>query len=318
MPPLEQHKPSELSASNGSQSYSGFHHELNQIWGPCATKPEQIQNSNSNALEGFGQFIIGVGEGFGNFVNETAHAAVGAVSHPSETIHGVVEGTNGAIKSAKEAVGTNTSYIADKVSHGDVAGVAWDAAHTTESISRRVAQSVDHFNHLSAKEKGYIVGHDVAPVVVTTVVAPELIPEGAMAAACTKVAAAVGRLASEEGAIAKIATTLEKAISITSEASTRSAGKMIQTLETTEKGFGKIVQAPEVLTKSSRLEEISVKYDRLLSKMDEALTESRLRAGSGGDWTGEIMIRDPEQGMRYEMTRDEFVKFGCGRSVVRK
>ena len=89
--------------------------------------------------------------------------------------------------------------------------MANDAIHTGEAIGSGIAKSVDHFNHLSAKEKGYIVGHDVAPTVIGTIVAPELIPEGALAAGLGKVASVVGTVIKEEGIVAKVATTFESA-----------------------------------------------------------------------------------------------------------
>jgi hypothetical protein len=208
MPAFEQHQPSDRPAVP-PQTAPGFHSTLHETWGPGAVKSPEPQPSS--ALDGFNQFCIGFGAGFGNFAIETTKAAGQAIAHPEETIHNAVDGSGKALHAASEAAVAGSSYVANKVSYGDVAGMANDAVQTGQAIGSGIAQSVDHFNHLSAKEKGYIFGHDVAPTVVGTMIAPELLPEGAAAAVCGKVVSALGTLAKEEGLIAKVASTFESA-----------------------------------------------------------------------------------------------------------
>ncbi len=208
MPAVEQHQPTDRPAAP-QQTAPGFHSTLNETWGPGAVKPPEQQPSN--ALDGFNQFCIGFGAGLGNFAVETTKAASQAITHPGETIHNAADGTGKALHAAGEASVAGSSYLANKVSHGDVAGMTNDAVHTGQAIGNGMAQSVDHFNHLSAKEKGYIVGHDVAPTVIGTIIAPELIPEGAVAAGLGKVASVVGTVIKEESVVAKVASTFEGA-----------------------------------------------------------------------------------------------------------
>ncbi len=208
MPAVEQHQPSDRPAAP-QQTAPGFYSTLNETWGPGAVKP--LEQQPSNALDGFNQFCIGFGAGLGNFAIETTKAAGQAITHPGATVHNAVDGAGKALHAAGEAAVAGSSYIANKVSHGDVAGMTNDAVHTGQAIGNGIAQSVDHFNHLSAKEKGYIVGHDVAPTVIGTIIAPELVPEGATAAAFGKAASVVGTVLNEESVVAKVATTFESA-----------------------------------------------------------------------------------------------------------
>ncbi len=212
MPALEQHKP----ADTAPQQHSGhaIQSTLHETWGPQAvTKLSDARNNTNatNALAGFGQFCIGFGDGLSHFATESVQAAGKAISNPGEAIHNGVEGVKTAVSATCEAAKSGTAYIANKASHGDVAGVANDAVHTGQALGKVAAQSIDHFNHMTAKEKGYVFGHDVAPTVIGTIVAPELIPEGAAAAAFGKVASVAGTLIKEESIAAKVATTFEGA-----------------------------------------------------------------------------------------------------------
>jgi hypothetical protein len=208
MQALEQHQTTDRS-QHPCPLPSGLHEVHKETWGPGAARPERQQPSN--AMDQFGQFCIGFGDGITHFVTDAAQTASKAVTHPSETIHSAVEGTKGAIKATTEAVIAGSAYVGEKVSHGDYAGMANDGLHTGEAIKAGIVQSVDHFNHLTAKEKGYIFGHDVAPTVIGTIIAPELIPEGAAAAACGKVVSTVGTVIKEEGVIGKVGSVFETA-----------------------------------------------------------------------------------------------------------
>lgn len=178
---------------------------------PVKNGNTKSQEQPTNAMDAFGQFSIGFGQGLANFSTETVKAAGQAISHPIETVsHGITE-TKRAISSAAEATVAGATYTANKVSHGDISGMATDAMHTDQAIGKMAGASIDRFNHLSAKEKGYIVGHDVAPTVIGTIIAPELIPEGALAAGASKVMSVASTLIKEESAVAKVATTFEQA-----------------------------------------------------------------------------------------------------------
>ncbi len=211
MSSFEQHKPIE-QAQRQQQCGQAIGSTLNETWGPNAvTKLSDNKQQTSSALDGFGQFCIGFGDGLSHFAIEGAQAVGKAVSNPGEAIHNGVEGVKTAVGATCEAAVGGAGYVVSKVSNGDVAGMANDAVHTGQAIGKVTSQAVDHFNHMSAKEKGYVFGHDVAPAVVGTCLAPELLPEGAIAAGLGKAASVAGALIKEEGIAAKVATTFESA-----------------------------------------------------------------------------------------------------------
>lgn len=204
--PLEQHQPSDCSL-HSCQPPISLNDARQAAYGPGAGKLEKPQASHP--IQGFSDFCIGFTDGLGHFVTETGQATGQAITNPGEAISNAVQGTKTAVESTGQAIAAGSSYVADHVAHGNYAAMAKDATRTGQVIGTGVAQSVDHFNHLSAQEKGYIFGHDVAPTVIGTVLAPELIPEGAIAAGATKVVSALGTLVKEEDIAAKVATTFE-------------------------------------------------------------------------------------------------------------
>jgi hypothetical protein len=207
MPALEQPRVSDRGQPQVTAAAS-LHSEVNEARKTGNPKP---QEQPTNAMDAFGQFSIGFGQGLANFTTETMKAAGQAISQPTETINHAIDDAKKTVATAAEASVAGAGYVANKVAHGDVVGVASDAIYAGQTISAVVGTSVDHFNHLSAKEKGYVFGHDVAPTVIGTIVAPELIPEGAIAAGAQKVMSVASALAKEEGTVAKIAATLENA-----------------------------------------------------------------------------------------------------------
>lgn len=200
MPGLEQ--PQTTAAAHSAPS--GFHAELNNIWSP--------QKQLADAANAAGQFMVGMGDGFGAFLTESAQAAGNAITHPVETVSNAVEGTKTVVAGTVGAMEAGASYVADKVSHGDIAGMANDAIHTGEAVGGRIGQAVDHWNHLSAHDKGFVVGHDVAPTVIATVVLPEVMPEIDLAAGAGKVMEVAGTIAKESGAVVKVAETFDGTI----------------------------------------------------------------------------------------------------------
>ncbi|MBS1956587.1 MAG: hypothetical protein JST89_20535 [Cyanobacteria bacterium SZAS-4] len=212
MPALEQHKPVE-QAHPQQHPGNALKSTLHETWGPNAvTKLSDKQNTNTtDALPGFNQFCIGFGDGLSHFATESVQAVGKAISNPGEAIHNGVEGVKKAVGATCEAAAAGANYVANKTSHGDFAGMANDAVHTGQALGHAAAQSIDRFNHMTAREKGYVFGHDVAPTVIGTIVAPELIPEGAAAAAFGKVASVAGAFIKEETIAAKVATTFEGA-----------------------------------------------------------------------------------------------------------
>lgn len=207
MPALEQHTVTDRAPSHVATA-SSMHQEVTESRKTGNVKPPE---QPTNALDAFGQFSIGFGQGLANFTTETVKAAGQAISHPTETINHAIDDTKKTVIAVAKATTDGASYISEKVAHGDIVGVAKDASHTAQTIGSVATASIDHFNHLSAKEKGYVFGHDVAPTVIGTIVAPELIPEGALAAGASKVMSVASTLVKEEGAVAKIAATMENA-----------------------------------------------------------------------------------------------------------
>ncbi|CAN5567367.1 hypothetical protein BH10CYA1_BH10CYA1_60090 [soil metagenome] len=191
-----------------AQSANSMHNEVIEARKAGNVKP---QEQPTNAMDAFGQFSIGFGQGLANFTTETLKAAGQAISHPAETVSHAIEDTKKAVVSGAEATMAGAGYVVNKAGSGDFNGIASDAAHTAQTIGKLATDSIDQFNHLSAKEKGYVFGHDVAPTVIGTIVAPELIPEGALAAGASKVMSVAGTLIKEESVVAKVATTFEQA-----------------------------------------------------------------------------------------------------------
>ncbi len=208
MPGLEHQTISDRTQQSHQMAANSLHNEVIEARKTGNLNPQQ---QVSNALDAFGQFSIGFGDGLAHFTTETLNAAGKAITHPTDTINHAIDDTKKTVGGAIEATKAGSQYFATKISHGDAAGMTNDAIHTGQALGTMASQSIDHFNHLSAKEKGYIVGHDVAPTVVGTIVAPELIPEGALAAGAAKVMSVAGTLIKEEGALAKVATTFEAA-----------------------------------------------------------------------------------------------------------
>jgi hypothetical protein len=210
---LEQTKPAEQSPPPSSQS--GSYAELGSIWGlPPISK--QIQD-----------FASGVGEGLAGACKE----GVQAVTHPGETINNAVTETGKALKTSCEATVSAAHYIGDKVSHGDINGVAHDAQKSGQVIGHMVAEGANHVAHMNAHDLGKFVGHDVLPGVVASVVAPELAGEGLALAASA--ASKLGTLAKEEAALSRVVSVYENAKSKIDAISEKMAGlnKKMETLQ---------------------------------------------------------------------------------------
>jgi hypothetical protein len=207
MTAIEQHAVTDRVQAQTAPTAS-LHAEVHESRKSGNPKP---QEQPTNALDAFGQFSIGFANGLGSFVHETVSTAGQAITDPQETVQHAIDGTKTAVQATIDATGAGANYIANKVSHGDLNGMTQDAIYTGEAIGTVAAKSLDHFNHLSAQEKGYVFGHDVAPTVIGTVLAPELVPEGALVAGAEKIMAVAGTLIKEEAAAAKIAGVLEHA-----------------------------------------------------------------------------------------------------------
>jgi hypothetical protein len=219
---LEQAKPAEQSPPS---SQTGFHAELGSIWG----MPPMLKQAQA--------FASGVGEGLAGACKEGVQAVGQAVTHPGETINNAVNETGKALKTGCEATAAAANYVGDKVSHGDISGVAHDAQKTGQAIGHFVAEGANHIAHMNAHDLGKFVGHDVLPGVVISAVAPELAGEGLALAAGAM--SKLGTLAKEEAALSRVVSVCENAKSKIDAISEKMAGlnKKMEALQHREKSM---------------------------------------------------------------------------------
>lgn len=148
MPPLEQHT---VTDQGHAQLASGsLHDEVSEARKTGNVKPSEKPIS---ALDAFGQFSIGFGQGLVNFTTETVKAAGQAITHPSETINHAIDDTKKAITGATEATVKGAKYVTEKVSSSDIHGMATDAAHTGQAIAK-LARLYRSLQPLICKRKG--------------------------------------------------------------------------------------------------------------------------------------------------------------------
>lgn len=179
--------------SSKSVASSGFHAELHSMWGPPPPLMKQA-----------GEFLAGVGEGFGQAVGEGVKAVAEAVTHPGETVHKAVEDGKHTVHAVCDGADAASHYVADKVSHGDVSGVVHDAQKTSQSIEHILSAGIEHVSKMSAGDLGRFVGHDVLPGAIVAVAAPELAGESVALAA--QGLSKVATIAKEGAALEKVAT----------------------------------------------------------------------------------------------------------------
>jgi hypothetical protein len=199
--PIESSKPA---------AASGFHAELHSIWGPPP------------ALTQAGQFLTGVGEGFGQAVNEGAKAAVQAVSNPGEALHKAATETGKAVVGVLTATEKAGEYIGDHAARGDMKGVMQDAKNTSHVIDHILSAGIERLSKMNAHDLGKVVGHDVLPGAIVAVAAPELAGESIALAASA--ASKMGTVVKEGAAIEKVAGAYEAATSKIASISEKIAG----------------------------------------------------------------------------------------------
>jgi hypothetical protein len=196
MPVSDQVRPVESAKPAAA---SGFHAELHSIWGP----PPAIKQA--------GEFLTGVGEGFGQAINEGAKAAVQAVSNPGDAINHAVSETGKSISGVLTATEKVGEYIGDHAARGDMKGVVHDALNTSHAIEHVLSAGIEHLSKMNAHDLGKVVGHDVLPGAIVAVAAPELAGEGIALAASA--ASKIGTVVREGAAIEKVAGVYESAAS---------------------------------------------------------------------------------------------------------
>jgi hypothetical protein len=189
---------------------SGFHAELHGIWGP---PPALVQA---------GQFLSGVGEGFGQAVNEGAKAVAQAASNPGEALNKAVTETGKTIVGVLSATEKAGEYIGDHAARGDMKGVIHDAQNTSHAIDHVLTAGIEHLNKMNAHDLGKLVGHDVLPGAIVAVAAPELAGEGIALAASA--ASKIGTIAKEGAVIERVAGAYEAATSKFAAISEKMAG----------------------------------------------------------------------------------------------
>jgi hypothetical protein len=207
MPVSDQVRPVESAKPAAA---SGFHAELHSIWGP----PPAIKQA--------GEFLAGVGEGFGQAVNEGAKAAIQAVSNPGEAIHHAVSETTKTVTGVLSATEAAGEYIGDHAARGDMKGVVHDAQNTSHAIEHVLSAGIEHLSNMNAHDLGKVVGHDVLPGAIVAVAAPELEGEGIALAASA--ASKIGTVVREGAVIEKVAGVYESAASKISAISEKMAG----------------------------------------------------------------------------------------------
>ncbi|HEY9732461.1 MAG TPA: hypothetical protein V6C89_11155 [Drouetiella sp.] len=200
--PVENHK---------ATATSSFHSELHSIWGPPPPAFKQV-----------GEFLAGVGEGFGQAVNEGAKAAVQAVSNPGEAIHHAVSETSKTVTGVLSATEAAGEYIGDHAARGDMKGIVHDAQNTSHAIEHVLSAGIEHLSKMNAHDLGKVVGHDVLPGAIVAVAAPELAGEGIALAASA--ASKIGTVVREGAVIEKVAGVYESAASKVSAISEKMAG----------------------------------------------------------------------------------------------
>jgi hypothetical protein len=188
--PIESSKPA---------AASGFHAELHSIWGPPP------------ALTQAGQFLAGVGEGFGQAVNEGVKATVQAVSNPGEALHKAATDAGKAVVGVLTATEKAGEYIGDHAERGDWKGMAHDADKTSYAIEYVLTAGIEHLSKMNAHDLGKVVGHDVLPGAIVAVAAPELAGESIALAASA--ASKIGTVVKEGAVIEKVAGAYEAATS---------------------------------------------------------------------------------------------------------
>ncbi len=214
---VEQVKPEHSSSVNQPSS---FHAELHSIWGPPPAFIKQAQD-----------FTAGVGEGFGNAVNEGAKAVAQAVSNPGEALHKAVDETGRTVKGVLSATEAAGEYIGDHAVRGDMSGVVRDAQKTSHDIEHILAAGIEHVSKMNAHDLGKFVGHDVLPGAIVAVAAPELAGESIALAASA--ASKIGTIAKDAAVLSKVAGAYESATSKIAVISEKMAGlnKKMETLQ---------------------------------------------------------------------------------------
>lgn len=190
---------------------SGFHSELHSIWGP----PPPV-------LRQAGEFLSGVGEGFGQAVNEGAKAATQAIANPGEAIHKAVDETGKAVAGVLTGMEKAGEYIGDHAARSDWKGVVHDAEKTSHAIEHILSAGIEHVSKMNAHEVGKFVGHDVLPGAIVAVAAPELAGESVALAASGL--SKVATIAKEGAALEKVAGVYESASAKIAAISEKMAG----------------------------------------------------------------------------------------------
>jgi hypothetical protein len=207
VPVSDQVRPVESSKAAAA---SGFHSELHNIWGPPP------------ALRQAGEFLSGVGEGFGQAVNEGAKAAAQAIKHPAEAIHKGVTETGKTIAGVLTATEAAGEYIGDHGQRGDFSGVLHDTQKTSHVIENVLTAGIEHLSKMSPHDLGKVVGHDVLPGAIVAVATPELAGESLALAASA--ASKMSTIAKEGAALDKAAGLYENAASKISAIAEKMAG----------------------------------------------------------------------------------------------
>jgi len=114
MPGLEQHDSAQSKCAQAPPL-----DVLNSAWGANA---QIIQRQTSNAMDQFGQFCIGFGDGLNHFATETTQSIKSAISDPTKTIQDVSAGGSQAIKATAASCAAGANYLNNHISHNDLMG----------------------------------------------------------------------------------------------------------------------------------------------------------------------------------------------------
>lgn len=189
---------------------SGFQSELHTLWGPPP------------ALKQAGEFLSGVGEGFGLAINEGVKAVAQAVSNPGEAVHKAVTETGKTVAGVLSATEAAGEYVGDHASRADWKSVVEDAHKTSHAIEHVLTTGIEHVAKMNAHDLGKVIGHDVLPGAIAAVAAPELAGESLALAASA--ASKIGTIAKEGAVLERVAGAYEATTSKIAAISEKMAG----------------------------------------------------------------------------------------------